>query len=137
MNHDLAANTATAVRCMHAIGAGDGAVIDSVLAADAVAVARGTSILSGERDRATIMATVGMLAQLAPGGISFEVLDTTAQDNRVVVSAKGTSTLFNGEAYNNDYCMVFFFDAAGQVTRMQEMFDTKLADGVLGPLMGG
>jgi uncharacterized protein len=129
-------NTAAALRFIEALGAGDVVGVAAELAPDAVAVARGSSAFSGTRSRDEVIGTVGLLAQLLPGGIAFTVLDTTAQDDRVVVSAKGTATTAAGTTYENDYCYVFWF-ANGRITRLHEMFDTRRADEVLLPLAGG
>ena len=65
------------------------------------------------------------------GGISFEFLNLTAEDDRVAVEAKGRSTEVSGKEYNNEYHFLIFF-RDGKVCRMKEYLDTKLAEEVLG-----
>jgi hypothetical protein len=127
-------NKETARRFVDALGRGDTEGVAAVLTPDATAHARGSSALSGIRNREGILATVGFLGQLAPDGIAFEVLDVTAEDNRVALSAAGRGELVNGVTYENDYCFVMFF-RDGKIERLQEMFDTKRADEVILPLM--
>jgi uncharacterized protein len=127
---------ASAHRFLAAVGRADAAGVGAELHADAVAVARGTSALSGTRSRDEVVGTVAMLGQLIPDGITFTPMDVTAQDDRVVISATGASTTVAGTPYNNDYCFVFFF-VDGKIIRVLEMFDTKLADETFLPLMAG
>ncbi len=55
-----------------------------------------------------------------------------AEDDIVVVEARGHNTTKSGQPYRNTYCMVFRFDG-GKVVEITEYADTALIDAVLAP----
>jgi limonene-1,2-epoxide hydrolase len=62
---------------------------------DAKAVCTGTSVMSGTRDKAALLDTLGLLRQVTRNGIEFKVLSMTAEADRVSCEFEGTSTLVN------------------------------------------
>jgi uncharacterized protein (TIGR02246 family) len=55
-----------------------------------------------------------------------------ADGNVVVVEARGRAALKGGGDYNNTYCFVCEFNAAGKLSQVTEYMDTDLAVRVLG-----
>ena len=56
-----------------------------------------------------------------------------AEDDIVVVECKGDVATRAGARYDNDYCYVCRFDAAGKLVALTEYMDTALAERVLAP----
>jgi hypothetical protein len=69
---------------------------------------------------------------MSSGGIRFRILHLTAEADRVAVEARGSSTLMNGNQYNNEYHFLIFI-RDGKVYKFMEYLDTQLADEVLAP----
>jgi ketosteroid isomerase-like protein len=66
-------------------------------------------------------------------GINLNVRSITAEDNRVIIEAKGNATLKNGGPYENDYCFVVEFD--GELIRaVREYNDARKAEAALGKI---
>ena len=55
-----------------------------------------------------------------------------ADGDVVVVESRGRATLKTGGDYNNTYCFVCEFNAAGKLVKVSEYMDTDLAVRVLG-----
>jgi ketosteroid isomerase-like protein len=73
-----------------------------------VAVARGTSVASGSRNYAEIIAVFEMFSKVTETGLNPTILTVTAEDDRVIVEWEGNCTLVNGAQYDNQYVRVFF-----------------------------
>jgi uncharacterized protein len=129
-------NKAIGLKFVEALGACDAQAVRSVISDDVVAVAKGTGIGAGTRNYAEIIAVFEMFSQVTKTGLNPKILSVTAEDDRVVVEWEGNCTLVNGAQYNNQYIHVFFL-RDGKIYKLNEYFDTKLTNEVLGPLMGG
>lgn len=55
-----------------------------------------------------------------------------ADDDIVVVEAKGNNLTKEGQRYDNDYCLVFRFDG-GRIKEVREYCDSVLTEKALGP----
>ena len=55
----------------------------------------------------------------------------TAEDDRVVVEARGNNTTITGKPYNNRYCFVFLL-SDGKLKEVTEYLDTELVTATLG-----
>ena len=127
------ANKAVALKFIEALGKGDAETVKTVITDDVVAVATGTSIGSGTRNYAEIIAVFGMFGQITKTGLNPKILSVTAEADRVAVEWEGNCTLVNGTQYNNQYVQVFFL-RDGKICKLKEYFDTKLTDAALGPI---
>lgn len=105
------------------------------LAADATTMAKGFAKVSGPRDRATMLATMGAFKELVPTGLRVTINSVIADEDRVAVEFDGDAVLSNGSAYCNQYCMVFTMEN-GLIKQNNEYFCTLLADNTIGPLLG-
>jgi uncharacterized protein len=128
------ANKATALKFVDALGKGDAETVKTLVTADVQAVAKGTSIGSGSRNHAEIIAVFGMFSQITKTGLNPKIVSVSADADRVAVEWEGNCTLVNGTPYNNQYCTVFYF-RDGKICKLNEYFDTKLTDAALGPIM--
>ena len=127
-------NKAVVRRFFAALGKGDVAALEKLVTPECVAICTGTSLLSGRRDAAQILAAAGMLGSMTQGGIDFEILSLTAEDGRVSCEAHGRSVLANGRRYDNEYHFLLYIEN-GRVIRMKEYLDTLLVQSELVPLL--
>ena len=117
-----------------ALGSGDSAAMSSLISEDVVATAHGSSLMSGQRNYSEVLEALTMLSQVTKEGIEFEILSMTEEENRVSCEAVGTSVLVTGQGYNNRYHFLFRF-SGGQISTIDEYFDTKLVDELFGPIV--
>jgi len=117
-----------------ALSSGDGDAMDAILTDDCVVDAVGSSIVSKVRDRGEVVRSCGYFKRTTKDGIRFEILNMTAEDDRVSVEAVGFAEFPDGTTYNNQYHFLFFL-RGGKVCRLREYFDTKLADDVFRPIL--
>lgn len=117
-----------------AMGQGDAAAAAPCIAEDTFTLAKGFGKFAGVRTHDTILATIGAFRKLMPDGMQPTIHTVTAEDDRVVVEFEGNGTLFNGESYCNQYCMVFTL-RDGKIRQANEYFCTLLADEKLWPLV--
>jgi uncharacterized protein len=129
-------NKAVGLKFVEALGNGDAQAVKTVISEDVIAVAKGSGIGAGTRNYAEVIAVFDMFSQVTKTGLNPKVLSVTAEDDRVIVKWEGNCTLITGAQYNNQYIHVFFL-RDGKIYKLNEYFDTKLTDDVLGPLMGG
>ncbi len=127
-------NKQTVLRFIEAMGKGDVDAASTCITEDAYTLAKGFGHFAGVRERETILATIGAFRQLMPEGMKPEILSLVAEGDKVVAEFKGNGTLFNGEDYSNEYCMVFTL-RDGKICQANEYFCTILADQRLWPLV--
>lgn len=130
---DIEPNKAVVRNFLKYLGAGDAKGMSSVITDDIEAICTGTSILSTTRNRAAVLEAAAMLAHAIPHGLKFEILNLTAEDDRVSCEVKGHATLATGSPYNNEYHFLFFL-REGKICRIKEYLDTRLVDEVFKPL---
>ncbi len=104
------------------------------LADDAVWVQTGQCSWSGSftgKDAITNGLFAHLRALLAdrPRTLAFNFI---AENDIVVVEAKGDNVTKSGERYDNEYCMVWRVEN-GRITQIKEYCDTALVERVLGP----
>ena len=127
------ANKAVALKFIEALGKGDAEAVKTVITDDVLAIATGTSLGSGTRNHAEIIAVFGMFGQITKTGLNPKILSVTAEADRVAVEWEGNCTVVTGAQYNNQYTTIFFL-RDGKIFKLKEYFDTKLTDAVLGPI---
>lgn len=129
-------NKAVVLKFIEAMGRGDAAAAAPCISEDTFTLAKGFGKFAGVRTHDTILATIDAFRNLMPEGMEPTIQSVTAEDNRVVVEFEGNGTLYNGEPYANEYCMVFTLED-GRIKQVNEYFCTLLADKVLWPLLEG
>jgi ketosteroid isomerase-like protein len=129
-----AANKKTALKFLHAMSDADVKGQEECLAPDAFTVTHGFGQVSGQRDRATMLATVDAFKEIVPSGFRPKIHRVTAEADTVVIEWEGDAVLSNGAAYCNQYVFIFTFKHA-LISRLDEYFCTVLADKVILPLL--
>ncbi|GLH80563.1 ketosteroid isomerase [Bradyrhizobium sp. SSBR45G] len=74
----------------------------------------------------------GRLASLLAEGRRAIPLRFIAEDDLVVVEAKGEMRTRSGQPYNNDYCLIYRL-REGRIVEIREYCDSVLTEAVLGP----
>lgn len=123
-------------RFLTALGGCDRETLATLVTDDCHAVCTGSSIVSRTRGHDEILRTCDYFKRTLKEGIRFEILNMTAEEDRVSVESEGFSELQNGVAYNNQYHFLFFL-RNGKVCKLKEYLDTKLADDVFRPVITG
>ena len=126
-------NKKVARQFIEAMGAGDAATFDAILAPDAIAVAKGYCRLSGTRQRDQMVSAVKAFKQIVPNGFQPTFKTVTAEGDRVMIEWEGKAELKNGASYHNQYLMAFTLKD-GKIKQVNEYFCTKLADEVMYPV---
>ncbi|TCM15345.1 ketosteroid isomerase-like protein [Novosphingobium sp. PhB165] len=128
------ANKQVVIAFIEAFSNGDAVAAERCLSPDAVTVAKGFGKLSGARPYELIVATTAAFKDLIPTGLRPDFKSVTGEGDRVVVEFEGNATLVNGEAYCNQYCMVFTL-LEGKIVHVNEYYCTILADQKILPLL--
>lgn len=123
----LEANKAVVKRFIQALGGADEAGLRATVANDIQAVCTGTSLMSMTRGYDEVIGAAAMLKQITKNGIEMKILNLTAEADRVAAEFEGKSTLVTGQAYNNQYHMLFFL-RDGRIVRMHEYMDSLLVE---------
>ena len=71
------------------------------------------------------------LGEVLDGGIHVRIDTLTAEDDRVVIEAKGSAKAKSGQRYDNDYCIVVTV-ADGKIRHVREYLDSELVTSVFG-----
>ena len=91
------------------------------------------TIPKGERavfNRADYDAMVASSGDLFPQGIVIEITDAIAENDRVMLEARGRGLLGDGRRYANHYIFTFRF-RGGLISEVAEYLDTAYAQGML------
>lgn len=107
-----------------------------LLADDATYEFPGEAIVSGVFTKAEMIEKVKGIPYIFPAGIQLEIRSMTAEEDRISVEAQGSAVSIEGVPYNNRYHMMFVI-RDGRIKTAREYCDTKLADKLFGPFMGG
>jgi len=130
------ANKDVAKKFITALGASDIETVKSLMTDDIQATLMGTSVLSGTRGYDDIVGIGDLFTKITRGGIHFDVISATAEEDRVSMELQGRCELVDGTPYNNQYHWLFRI-RDGKVCSMKEYLDTKLLDELLAPLFPG
>lgn len=128
------ANKRLALDFIEAMSNGDAEGQARCLTDDAVTETKGFARVSGKRDRATMLATVGAFKEIVPTGFRPRFHKVVAEGDTVVVEWEGDAVLSNGEPYCNQYVFIFSF-RDGKISQLNEYFCTVLADRTILPLL--
>jgi uncharacterized protein len=117
-----------------ALAVGDTRPFGELMADDCVWFTPGESAWSGTwRGRQAMREQLfAPLYQRFEGKYTNQASRFIADGDVVVVESRGRATLKTGGDYNNTYCFVCEFNAAGKLVKVSEYMDTDLAVRVLG-----
>jgi ketosteroid isomerase-like protein len=132
----MESNKQIAQRWLRAVGEGDEATFRACMTDDGVHEVMGTSVLAGERSVDEVAELAQQLHAATKDGLTFKILNITAEDDRVAIEFVGSSELVTGGSYNNVYHLLFHF-RDGKVCRVKEYTDSKIVDEAVGPLLAG
>ena len=127
-------NKQVVLQFIAAMSDGDSDAAAPCLDPEAFTHARGFGKFAGIRHYDTIVGTIAALKILVPTGLRPTIHSLTAEDDRVVAEFEGDGVTCDGQAYCNQYCMVFTM-RDGRIRQVNEYFCTILADRVLWPLV--
>ncbi len=128
------ANKKVALEFLDAMSVADVQRQERCLAPDAFTITKGFGKVSGRRDRATMLATVGAFKEIVPTGFRPKIEKVIAEGDNVVIEFEGNAVLGNGKPYCNQYVFVFTLKD-GKIKQLNEYFCTILADETIYPLL--
>jgi uncharacterized protein len=73
----------------------------------------------------------GPIREVLDGSIRMNVTNATAENDLVVVEARGEAQTKDGRSYKNTYCFVFRFED-GKIIESREYMDTQLVKATFG-----
>ena len=127
---DLEANKALIRQFMTDVGAGRTEAVLAAYADDAVLTTTGTTLISGRYTKPQIAAAADRVFDVFPDGIAYELLEMTAEADRVAVEAVSHADHVSGQHYSNYYHFLFRV-RDGKITELKEFMDTEMVTDVL------
>ena len=109
---------------------GDADAIADTYADEGRVVTMGNTLISGSRGKEEIRGFAGGVLEAFPDGLVFEILNMTAENDRVAVEATSTGTHASGKDYSNHYHFLLTW-RDGQLLELKEFMDTEHATDVL------
>jgi ketosteroid isomerase-like protein len=73
----------------------------------------------------------GPIREVLDGTIRMNVTNALAENDTVIVEARGEARTKDGRAYKNTYCFVFRFES-GKIIESREYLDTQLVKATFG-----
>lgn len=115
---------------IEAIARGDADTIAETYADDGRVVTMGNTLISGIRNKSEIRQFAGGVLDAFPNGLSYTILNMTAEQDRVAVEATGEGMHSSGQLYRNHYHFLFTW-RDGELLELKEFMDTEAATDVL------
>lgn len=109
---------------------GDAEAIADAYADEGRVVTMGNTLISGSRGKDEIRRFAGGVLDAFPSGLTFTILNMTAEENRVAVEATSEGLHVSGKPYRNHYHFLLTWEQ-GQLLEMKEYMDTELVTDVL------
>jgi ketosteroid isomerase-like protein len=113
-----------------AIQRGDADEIADTYADDGRVVTMGNTLISGTRDKSEIRQFAGGVLDAFPDGMTYKILNMTAEDDRVAVEATSEGLHVSGQLYRNHYHFLFTW-RDGKLLELKEFMDTEAATDIL------
>lgn len=117
-------NVAVMRRFFDAMNAGDVATLIGSYADDGRCVTMGRTLISGTFDKQQVAMAAGRIYEAFPDGVRFEILDITAQDDRVAIEAESFARHVSGKDYHNEYHFLARL-RGGKIVEFKEYCDTE------------
>jgi ketosteroid isomerase-like protein len=125
-----AANKEIVRQFFDAISSSDTPRMLDFYAPDGVCQTMGRTLISGRFTKDQIAMAAGRIFEVFPKGVKFDILNMTAEDDRVAVEAVSHGDHISGAHYSNHYHFLVRL-RGGKVTLLQEFMDTELVTDVL------
>ena len=127
---ELKSNKTVCSNLLVAVGMGDVQAIADSYADDGYCETMGRTLISGRHSKEMVAAAADRILDMFPKGITFDVLNITAEDDRVTIEAVSHGDHVSGVHYSNHYH--FFFKLRDhKIVAMKEFMDTELVTEVL------
>lgn len=117
-------NVAVMRRFFDAMNAGDVATLIDSYAEDGRCVTMGRTLISGTFDKQQVAMAAGRIYEAFPEGVRFEILDITAQEDRVAIEAESFARHASGKDYHNEYHFLARL-RGGKIVEFKEYCDTE------------
>jgi len=131
---DLAKNKQVAKDFFAALSAGNIAALMNLFDPDIKITIPNTSCLGGTLTLKEFGKVGGLLAEACPDGVALEVIEMTAEEDRVACRVNGTAKTTSGEDYNNQYHMLLKI-RDGKIYQTYEYMDSLLVEKTFAALM--
>ncbi|MFT4615309.1 MAG: ketosteroid isomerase-like protein [Bacteroidia bacterium] len=129
-DHTPQTNKLLVERFFQAMNEGDVKFIVDTYADDGYLQTMGNTLISGTYSREQINAAAGGIYEVFPNGLSFEVIDMVAEDDKVAVEATSKGEHISGKTYSNHYHFLFEL-REGKLLCLKEFMDTERVTDVL------
>lgn len=112
------------------IGQGDVEAIRNAYTEDGYCQTMGNTLISGKFSRDQVAMAAGRIFEAFPAGVQFEIVNMTAEEDRVAVEAISHGDHVSGAHYSNHYHF-FFRLRDGRIAELREFMDTELVTDIL------
>lgn len=112
------------------IGRGDVEAIRNAYTEDGYCQTMGNTLISGKFSRDQVAMAAGRIFEAFPAGVQFEIVNMTAEEDRVAVEAISHGDHVSGAHYSNHYHF-FFRLRDGRIAELREFMDTELVTDIL------
>lgn len=127
---DINNNKQMVQRWFDALNTGDVAQLAALYTADTEVWTAGNTSISGSKKAQALLKSAGEILGLFPDGLQFEVVQMTAENNRVAVEAISCGQHISGQLYNNHYHFLIEINGA-HIATIKEYMDTQHMKDVL------
>ena len=97
---------------------------------DGRVITMGNTLISGTRKKEETRAFAAGVLEAFPEGLVFDILNMTAEEDRVAVEATAEGKHASGQVYRNHYHFLFTWKE-GQLLELKEFLDTEMVTDVL------
>ncbi|PLW68951.1 nuclear transport factor 2 family protein [Pseudohalioglobus lutimaris] len=97
---------------------------------DGRVITMGNTLISGSRSKEETREFAAGVLDAFPEGLTFTILNMTAEDDRVAVEATSTGRHVSGLTYSNHYHFLFTWRQS-QLLELKEFLDTEVVTEVL------
>lgn len=130
---ELERNKQVARSFFSALGSIDIDGIQKLFTDDVVFNVPNTGCTSGKMDLRRFLKAMAGLGKKCPNGVPMEVLELTAEENRVSCRVDGHSKTTEGDDYNNHYHFLLKM-RDGKICETYEYYDSLLVERIFGEL---
>lgn len=127
---DAGANKKIVRDFIEVIGRGDVDAIRNAYTEDGYCQTMGNTLISGKFSRDQVAMAAGRIFEAFPAGVQFEIVNMTAEEDRVAVEAISHGDHVSGAHYSNHYHF-FFRLRDGRIAELREFMDTELVTDIL------
>lgn len=124
------ANKQRTLTFFDALQRGDAQAIADTYCDNGEVITMGNTLISGTRGKEETRAFAGGVLSAFPEGLTFTVLQMTAEEDRVAVEATAKGRHVSGKDYSNHYHFLFTWQD-GKLLQLKEFLDTEMVTDVL------